>query len=581
MSQEGQSIVQNPLTLMLSRFLESGAQRTAIVRGAWGVGKSYAINDFVETFNFNKCSGIVAKSSVSMFGKQSFNEIQREIFSSATQVGSDEEVRKKLGAAAHRLMQLEKYVSHSSLQRTLRWLSSKTGQIQVPWIGGLGAMFSQGNYGFVNQFLVILDDLERRSSIVGLRDVLGLIDDLAVHRECKVIAICNEDALEDNDRELLSDFKEKVFDLDLLFVRSPKEIARIGLPDSCQHKDVSEKILESLGISNIRVAKRYAFLVEQMWSDITNADPRIIKEILEHVAILTWARYDSTAGIPQDKIGYLASEASWMASAVRQEGEDKPAWEVNWDSATSALQFSSETYDSKLIEYLRTGIWAPGSMADTIAEKSQNLEQIEAAASLRAAWRLYADSLDPDQTAFVDALIFCIRKNSKLLSPRDVDSAFQVLEDLGIDVSELVNTYLQGANDQVQQAALEDWPFEDFRSKSLRPLVEAFRSSEKVLPTIDAALERIAMQRSWSEEDIQALDSCSENDLFGWMRSNPKDLSAKVKRGLLFLGSQASDDRYTAIGQKAVRALRRLATLSELNRIRVEKLFNIRLEPTA
>ncbi|WP_169447746.1 P-loop NTPase fold protein [Luteimonas mephitis] len=563
---------------MLSRFLQSQEQNTILIRGPWGVGKTYAVTAFVDSFNFDQSPSLVARSYVSLFGKQTISAVQREIFSAAQQVGPDDGIRTRLGLAAHKLIQLEKYVAQSKLQRTWRWLGSKLGQVQAPWVGELGAMMSQGNYGLVDGFLVTIDDLERRSASVSLRDTLGLADELASHRNCKVIVICNEDALDEHDQRVLAEYKEKVFDLEILFARSPKDIASIGLPNKCSHRDVSESILEKLGISNIRVAKRYAFLVDQVWPDLERADPRISQEVLGHIAILTWARYDSTAKIPQERLGYLASESSWMASAMRDREEEKAEWEINWEAAAEALEFSPEAYDAALVEYLRTGIWIPGAISLELKSKGENLQKLEAAESMRAAWRLYSDSFNPDHADFVAALIGAVDRHLIQISPRDVDSAFHALEDLGVDFSDLAQRYVAAAREQIEAAAREDWPFEDFKSNALRPLIQAARNVDKVLPTIDAALERISIDRSWSEEDILALDACTEDDLFEWMKSAPENLPTKIRRGLLFLGSQKSDARYPNIGEKAKKALERMAGTSELNRIRIENMFNIKLE---
>jgi hypothetical protein len=63
------------------------------------------------------------------------------------------------------------------------------------------------------------------------------------------------------------------------------------------------------------------------------------------------------------------------------------------------------------------------------------------------------------------------------------------------------------------------------------------------------------------------------------MQSDPPNLSAKISDGLLFFASQSSDSRYKSIGEKAVRALKRVAAMSELNKIRVEKMFNVKIDP--
>jgi hypothetical protein len=568
----------NPIALMLAKFLNRSDQKTILIRGAWGVGKTFAVSEFVEQFDFKSANGLVARSRVSLFGKQSMSEVQREIFALAKQVASDEVTRDRLGVAAHKLIQLEQYLNQNRAQRSLRWLSSKMGQVQLPWVGDLGAMVNQGNFGLVDGFLVTVDDLERRSSNLSLKDALGLVDELASSRNCKVIVICNEDALDDSDREFLADYKEKVFDLELLFSRSPREIAEIGLPSSCSHRAISVSILEKLGISNIRVVKRYAFLVDQVWTDLKSADSRVVQEVLEHIAILTWARYDSTAGIPTQRLGQLASESFWMASAFRDRDAPKEEWQVSWDAAVAALEFSSEEYDKVLVEYLRTGIWLPGDIASEIEAKSENLRRLEATDAVRSAWRIYAESLLPDQSKFVTALIQALEKYLSLLSPRDVDSAFHALEDLGVDLQDLPERYIEAAKPQIEAAAREDWPFEDFKSSALKPLIFEARSERKILPTIDAALERISIGRGWSDEDIQALDSCTEDELIDWMHSEPEHLSTKIRQGLLFLRGQSSDARYVAIGEKAVSALRRVARLSRLNAIRVTNMFGIDLQ---
>lgn len=567
----------NPIALMLARFLNAEDQKALLIRGAWGVGKSYAVKDFLKSYNFSALGGVIAQSYVSLFGKQSLTDIQRNIFSCASQVGEDKIIRQKIGFAAQKLINLEKYIAASKFQRALRWLRSKLGLVQLPWIGGLGSMFNQGNYDLVNSFLVTFDDLERRSEAVSLKGVLGLVDDLAVHRNCKVIVICNDDALDEDEQQLLSTYKEKIFDIDLSFIRSPQDISKIGLPSNERYSAVSEGILTKLGVSNIRVAKKYAYFVRQFWEEISDSDPRIVQEVLEHAAILTWARYDSTSGVPREKLSYVSSEGSWMAAAMRGEDENKEGWEAVWDAAASALQYSSEPYDKHLVDYLISGIWVPGSLKEVIAEKSIHIERFEASEAMRVAWDRYANSLQPDQVEFVEAMKSVIAKYGPLLPPRNVDSAFEALEDLNVDVGDLASNYVAVARDQIGRAAVEDWPFGDFKSEAIMPIVREFRDADKPLPTIDAALERIAKNRSWSEEDILALDSCSEDDLYNWMLSDPPDLNAKIRRGLLYFDEQSSDSRYAAIGGKAVAALKRVARLSPLNRLRVESMFRIDL----
>lgn len=571
-------MAENPIALMMSRFIESKTSRTLLVHGPWGIGKSYAINSFVGQLTAKGSSLYAAHSYVSLFGKPSLAYIQSDIFASAVQIADDNTVREKIGAAGQKYLSLDRYISQSRFQRSLRWISSKVGQVQLPWFGGVGAMLAHGNYELVSSFVVVIDDLERRSQGVGLKDVLGLIDDLATKKNCKVIAIANEDSFDEADQTLMNSFREKVFDVEIKFRRSPRDVAMIGIGSEKEFFEEGVKIYESIGVSNIRVARKFSYFVDQVWGELQGSDPRIVGEVLSHIAIFIWARYDAGAGIPANKLGYLASEQSWMARALREKNQEIEEWEKRWDTAVEALEFSSEPYDVLLVDYLRSGVWVPGDLRRFIEEKSKHLERLEAKERLSAAWRLYSDNLRPDATEFTASLMQVIDNDGRSLSPRDVDSALHILEELGVDVEGVAKKYIEESKDLLQAAALEDWPFGDFKSRSLQPAVQQLRGNGRPIPSIDAALSRIAFERSWSEEDIAALSQCTDEELEAWIESSPDGLPTKIRQGLLFFRNTGGDERYALIGEKAVRVLKKFGRTGSLNKLRVENMFGVKVD---
>jgi hypothetical protein len=161
----------NPIAATLARFLESDDQSTLLVHGKWGVGKSYAIKSFLDSHAFAEVS-IIARSTVSLFGRQSLGEIQRDIFALAAPVASADIIKKKMGAIAGSYLRLDRYADGYQRSGALRVWLSKAGLIQVPWLGSIGALLSHGNYDLIRNFLVVIDDLERRSKGVALKDVL-------------------------------------------------------------------------------------------------------------------------------------------------------------------------------------------------------------------------------------------------------------------------------------------------------------------------------------------------------------------------------------------------------------------------
>lgn len=567
----------NPAALVLQRFLD-GDQSTLLIYGAWGIGKSYAVKDFLESYDFRAKNLVVARSNVSLFGKESVAQVKASIFSSAVQVGTDELAKDVIGTAAQSVLKFSSYLQASRFSRVISWLNSKIGGSQVPWLGDLSSVMRSGNYDVVGSFMVVVDDLERRSSAMQLRDVLGIVDDLAREKRCKVICIVNEDALEGDDRSQFHAFREKVFDVEFRFSRPPVDVAAIGISDDLPCRESAVQLLAKLGISNIRVARKFDYFVRQFWREIEGADPRLQREILGHAALLTWARFDSSVGVPAEKFGSLSTSQSWMSSALKDGKAPKDQWEIQWDAGVDALQFSSEPYDSSMAEYLKSGAWDSGSLTKHLQSKNAELTRLDAQQALRVAWNIYSNSLNPDPKPFVSELRKVLREQGAHLSPRDVDGAFKVLEDLDGGPAELADEYLAANLEAVNAAALEDWPFEDFRSAALLPVVLKARQTEVPGPTIDSALSRIADNHSWSESDVATLLSCSEDDIRAWIRSEPDGLTHKIRDGLLLFNRLSGDVRYQQIGEKAMRVLRQFGAESEINRIRVTKMFKVSLD---
>jgi hypothetical protein len=91
-------------------------------------------------------------------------------------------------------------------------------------------------------------------------------------------------------------------------------------------------------------------------------------------------------------------------------------------------------------------------------------------------------------------------------------------------------------------------------------------------------LSRIANDRSWTQEEIAVLHSCTERDLVDWIDSRPADLSNKIRNGLLLFGRLSGDARYAEIAEKARSVLRAKARESDINRIRVENMYQVQLQ---
>lgn len=66
-------------------------------------------------------------------------------------------------------------------------------------------------YALVNNYIICFDDLERKGNGLSVKDIMGLIDELAQRKNCKIILVFNEDSLSDeNDKKHLKNIGRRL-----------------------------------------------------------------------------------------------------------------------------------------------------------------------------------------------------------------------------------------------------------------------------------------------------------------------------------------------------------------------------------
>jgi hypothetical protein len=116
----------------------------------------------------------------------------------------------------------------------------------------------------VRNEIVCIDDLERKGKNLDAGDVLGLASFLKEERNCKVVLLLNDEALEEGDLAKFTAYLEKVVDETLSFNPSANEAAPIALAEKDSVRDQIAKNCIALGISNIRIIKKIDRIVQSI-----------------------------------------------------------------------------------------------------------------------------------------------------------------------------------------------------------------------------------------------------------------------------------------------------------------------------
>lgn len=195
------------------------------IDGPWGCGKTYYIkNEIFPKIRQNELEreklGFNHKRTplmVSLFGLKEIKDISLELLFAFTS---------KYGLSKKRLTTLKSIVANIS--NCIPYLKN------IDWNKVLTVSPSSLLKHLGDDIIVFLDDLERISDSIKTEDILGFINDLIENNNFKIILISNQSMFNEEDKDKISKFKEKVVDKTIPFEIDSfsiiKEIAQVYHP---------------------------------------------------------------------------------------------------------------------------------------------------------------------------------------------------------------------------------------------------------------------------------------------------------------------------------------------------------------
>jgi Cdc6-like AAA superfamily ATPase len=198
----------------IARFLQGSEPGVLCITGEWGVGKTFLWRQVLD--NLRKANGlsITRYSYVSLFGLNSLDDVKGAVFENMEWLDQDSTnftQRGKAGAKA--------------LAARAKKLSELAGAL--PWVGQAFTKARPLYFSLIQDQIVCIDDLERRSKNLDLKDVLGLISFLREQRGCKVALILNAEKLGDN-KEEFDALLEKVIEEKVILAPTATDTASIS-----------------------------------------------------------------------------------------------------------------------------------------------------------------------------------------------------------------------------------------------------------------------------------------------------------------------------------------------------------------
>ncbi|EMF7366363.1 hypothetical protein V4F52_004184 [Vibrio vulnificus] len=525
-------------------FLKHNEKKVLVIKGKWGVGKTFKWNEIVKR-HFSSF-GFSNYSYVSLFGLDGLKELQSGVFYNACPMNPD------------------------SKSSTIKSNLKKVGNIakNIPQVSKYANAMSAIENSLVNDYLICIDDLERKSEKLSMSTLLGYVSNLSESSNCKVILIFNDDTLSDKDKVEIDRYREKVIDLELEY--SPNPINNIDIEfNSHLCRDLICKIFKSEGLNNIRIIKHIKWNIDGFMSFIESSEEAVKDDLLSTIAILTYVHHEPSINIRANEIERVFSYLS-----------DKEESDIKLQKRISALGYIYYAdHEAEIINYIEDGWMDEDVFVENLSKLNQRQIENNISSRLTEVWGFYNNNFLSTSEDVINGLEGFLQEHLGSISVRELHPILDTLRELkeDFDKSVWVDKFVSLKLDSDNSALLKQLK----QITTNQELLEQIISKEKDINqhhSIYAVLSKIVKNRGWNPEDEEYLGNHSVDEIYEFLVSDDnRDLMQVVRESTGIFSYSEGDKPRDIFGRNLHQALIRVSERSKLDRYRIRHLFGIEL----
>lgn len=247
---------------LIKNFLEADGSQVLAITGGWGIGKTYTWNKVFD--GLKKHLKEDYWSYVSLFGIESLESLKRNIFDQMQSKSNFDEspficsltyfkkalipLGKTASKAVSKISQTANIIPGGSVVSSLIEDCSDSALLYL----------DKKYYTFIKNWLICIDDLERKDEKLNLLDIFGIISQLKEEKNCKIVLIFNKSEFNEQDKEIFNQYKEKVIDKHLYLNLDPKECFELiftktegELTKEAKKPKEAEKVIKVIKVINV------------------------------------------------------------------------------------------------------------------------------------------------------------------------------------------------------------------------------------------------------------------------------------------------------------------------------------------
>lgn len=552
----------------VNHFLAREAPEVISIKGAWGVGKTYAWNNFLTKARHQKKIALPKYSYVSLFGINSLSDLKFAIFENMVELST-----------------LGRKSTVESFRQNVAELQERLGKKSLPLFSSNAlashshSMLDALSFLALERTIICIDDFERKGKNIAAQDIMGLITQLKEQKKCKVALILNDESLKEDSSIDYARLREKVIDTELRFAPTAQDCIGIALPQS-RISDILSANIMRLKINNIRIIKKIEKLAALLAPSLAQYDEQVLRQGLRSLTLLTWCCYGQSSEVP---------DYSFVLGRKRlfHDPEDEAnltTQQQNWCALLRAFDdFSIDDFGLQIARLVENGYL---NEADLQAEARLLHEKIQAgrsADSLQEAWRKFNDSFDDNAKEVVEALSNSFTDNARYISPANLDGSVRLLRYLGKNAlaSRIIDLYIQKRG---EEKSLFQFDVNSLTEELKDPeLLTKFQQKQKRLQekrSIRDIFEQLLNNGEVPDEEgeMQLAQTPAEDYAALFKSLKGQKLTEYIDLCLKFGRLGGPTESQHEISEKAIAALKIIGAENKLNASRVRR-FGIKIDP--
>lgn len=540
----------------IDRYLKSTEPEVMCIMGRWGVGKTFAWNQFFKKSNLLGDVGLNRYSYVSLFGLNSLEDLKYSIFENTCNINKSESNEKM-----------------DDFQNVINFIGEKGRKIiglvqQVPKIKEYVPEFlSRSFFLMVRNQIICIDDLERAGDGLMIKDVLGLVSLLKDQRNCKVVLLLNDEELIDKEAIDFKSQLEKVVDVAMRFEPTPQEAAEIGVDQFVSFQEKLKCVFVALEIVNIRVIRKIYRLAKRLEELLSNHDPRVFETAIPSIVLFGWSVFQPNLA---PSLGFIKDYKSFnhlFSKSVVETEQEK-----DWKLLLGAINFSYfDEFDQLLLESVQRGYFDSDAMEKAAIEFDKKLELQDKDNSLIVAWSKYHNSFANNESEVLDGMFEALKKGVDSISPQNLDGTISFFRKMDRDeqADQIISLFMSQRNEKPSFYDPSRSSFLNFEDATLRKSFSDKLASFKDDRNPKDILIKIAQSNGWNPEDTSRLAQISPEQFYKIFKETEGEYLSIIVNQALKFGASGNSDNTKIIAINAEKALRQIAKESKINKERV------------